>query len=122
MPLPKASRRPECPLPNPWSRLPSHRRLVKWSKAWGAGSKAWEAGSMTWGAGSMTWGAPHGEVEESCGVDAALSVPTAQVRLFGKPMVAGHRRVAIAVARGADVDQARERARTAATPLKISLD
>ena len=55
-------------------------------------------------------------------VDAALSVPTAQVRLFGKPMVAGYRRVAVTLARGADVDQARERARTAAAALQISLD
>jgi len=55
-------------------------------------------------------------------VDAALSVPTAQVRLFGKPMVAGYRRVAVTLARGADVDQARERARTAAAALHISLD
>jgi len=56
------------------------------------------------------------------GVEAALSVPTAQVRLFGKPMVAGHRRVAVALARGATVDEARERARTAAAALTITLD
>jgi phosphoribosylglycinamide formyltransferase 2 len=63
----------------------------------------------------------HG-VPRFSGVDAALSVPTAQVRLFGKPMVAGHRRVAVTLARGADVEQARERARTAAAALRISLD
>ena len=56
------------------------------------------------------------------GVDAALSVPTAQVRLFGKPMVAGHRRVAVALARGADVDEARARAGAAAAALVVSLD
>ena len=56
------------------------------------------------------------------GVDAALSVPTAQVRLFGKPLVAGHRRVAVALARGADVDEARARARAAAAALVVSLD
>jgi phosphoribosylglycinamide formyltransferase 2 len=63
----------------------------------------------------------HG-VPRFSGVDAALSVPTAHIRLFGKPMVAGHRRVAVALARGTDVDEARERARTAAAALKISLD
>lgn len=63
----------------------------------------------------------HG-VPRFAGVDAALSVPTAQVRLFGKPMAAGHRRVAVTLARGADVEQARERARTAAAALTISLD
>ena len=56
------------------------------------------------------------------GVDAALAVPTAQVRLFGKPSVSGHRRVAVTLARGADVRQARERARAAAAALRITLD
>lgn len=56
------------------------------------------------------------------GVAAALSVPTAQVRLFGKPRVVGRRRVAVALARGADVTQARERAREVAGSLKITLN
>jgi phosphoribosylglycinamide formyltransferase 2 len=55
------------------------------------------------------------------GVDVALAVPTAQVRLFGKPSVAGHRRVAVALARGADVDQARSRARAASGALGVEL-
>ena len=55
------------------------------------------------------------------GVDAALAVPTAQVRLFGKPRVAGRRRVAVTLARGADVEQARERARAAAGALRVEL-
>ncbi|GEN80371.1 formate-dependent phosphoribosylglycinamide formyltransferase [Actinotalea fermentans] len=55
------------------------------------------------------------------GVDAALAVPTSQVRLFGKPRVAGRRRVAVTVARGADVVQARERARAAAAALRVEL-
>lgn len=55
------------------------------------------------------------------GVDAALGVPSAQVRLFGKPSVAGRRRVAVTVARGADVEQARERARAAAVALTVDL-
>ncbi|WP_424466825.1 formate-dependent phosphoribosylglycinamide formyltransferase [Pseudoclavibacter helvolus] len=56
------------------------------------------------------------------GVDAALAVPTAQLRLFGKPNVAGKRRVAVALARGADVDEARQRAREAAAALRITLN
>ncbi len=56
------------------------------------------------------------------GVDAALAVPTSQIRLFGKPEVAGHRRVAVTLARGKDVDEARARARTAAAALTITLD
>jgi phosphoribosylglycinamide formyltransferase 2 len=56
------------------------------------------------------------------GVDAALAVPTADVRLFGKPRVDGSRRVAVTLARGADVDQARSRAREAAAALRVHLD
>ncbi|KDP92938.1 phosphoribosylglycinamide formyltransferase [Brevundimonas sp. EAKA] len=45
------------------------------------------------------------------GVAEALSVPTADLRLFGKPEAFERRRMGVAVARGADTDQARERAR-----------
>jgi phosphoribosylglycinamide formyltransferase 2 len=55
------------------------------------------------------------------GVDGALAGPTAQVRLFAKPRVDGKRRVAVTLARGADVDQARARAREAATTLTVTL-
>lgn len=55
------------------------------------------------------------------GVDQALSVPTSQVRLFGKPRVEGHRRVAVTLARGADVEHARSRARQAADALRVEL-
>jgi phosphoribosylglycinamide formyltransferase 2 len=55
------------------------------------------------------------------GAAQALSVPTAQLRLFGKPEVVGHRRVAVALARGADVTVARERARAVAAALTIEL-
>lgn len=56
------------------------------------------------------------------GVDAALAVPTAQVRLFGKPVVHGRRRVAVTLARGSDVDEARSRARASAAALHVDLD
>jgi phosphoribosylglycinamide formyltransferase 2 len=55
------------------------------------------------------------------GVDAALAVPGTQVRLFGKPSVAGRRRVAVTLARGGDVEQARSRARAAAGALRVEL-
>jgi phosphoribosylglycinamide formyltransferase 2 len=48
------------------------------------------------------------------GVDAALAVPTAELRLFGKPVSFERRRMGVALARGRDVDEARERARLAA--------
>lgn len=55
------------------------------------------------------------------GVDAALDVPTSQVRLFGKPSVTGRRRVGVTLARGFDVPEARERARASAAALTIEL-
>ncbi|GHA69331.1 formate-dependent phosphoribosylglycinamide formyltransferase [Cognatilysobacter bugurensis] len=54
-------------------------------------------------------------------VDAALAVPTSQLRLFGKPRVEGKRRVGVTLATGADVDEARARAREAAEKLHIAL-
>lgn len=56
------------------------------------------------------------------GVDAALAAaPTAQLRLFGKPRVDGARRVAVALARGADVAEARARAHAVADALHVEL-
>ena len=48
------------------------------------------------------------------GVDEALRVPTAELRLFGKPEAFQKRRMGVALARGRDVEEARERARLAA--------
>ncbi len=55
------------------------------------------------------------------GVDAALAHPATQLRLFGKPRVAGHRRVAVTLARGDDVAHARAIARNAAAALTVEL-
>jgi len=54
-------------------------------------------------------------------VDAALAQPDTQLRLFGKPRVAGHRRVAVTLARANDIDAARAIARDAAAALTIGL-
>lgn len=62
----------------------------------------------------------HG-VPEFTGVADALAVPTAQVRLFGKPEVRGRRRVAVTLARGADEAEARARAVAAAEALHVEL-
>ncbi len=53
------------------------------------------------------------------GVAEALSVPTADLRLFGKPEAFERRRMGVATARGADVEEARERAREAAGRVKV---
>lgn len=55
------------------------------------------------------------------GVDAALVQPDTQLRLFGKPRVEGHRRVAVTLALAGDIEQARQRARDAASALTIEL-
>ncbi len=55
------------------------------------------------------------------GVDAALAQPGTQLRLFGKPVVAGHRRVAVTLARADDVETARELARQSAAALTVHL-
>ena len=55
------------------------------------------------------------------GVDAALQHPDTQLRLFGKPRVAGHRRVGVTLARGGDIDTARRMARDAAAAITIDL-
>ncbi len=56
------------------------------------------------------------------GVDRALAIPETQVRLFGKPECRGHRRLAVVVSSGDDVEQARTRAREAAQAVRIVLD
>ena len=52
------------------------------------------------------------------GVEQALAVPTAELRLFGKPESFERRRMGVALARGATTDEARARAREAASRVK----
>ena len=52
------------------------------------------------------------------GVAEALAVPTADLRLFGKPESYERRRMGVATARGGTVEQARERAREAASRVR----
>ena len=55
------------------------------------------------------------------GVAAALAQADTQLRLFGKPRVEGHRRVAVTLALADDIERAREHARNAAAALTIEL-
>ena len=54
-------------------------------------------------------------------IDAALRAPDTALRLFGKPVVEGQRRVGVTLARAADVEQARAIAREAAAAIGIEL-
>ena len=57
---------------------------------------------------------------EVTGLAEALSVRDSQIRVFGKPEAWPNRRLAVALATGATVDEARDRARTAASRIVIS--
>ncbi len=55
------------------------------------------------------------------GLADALAVPCAAVRIFGKPTSHPGRRLGVALATGTDLDQARERARTAAAAVVVTV-
>ena len=55
------------------------------------------------------------------GLDTALNEPDTQLRLFGKPEVAGKRRMGVALARGATIDQALEKARRTSNTVVTAL-
>ena len=55
-------------------------------------------------------------------LEDALAAPDTQLRLFGKPEVRGERRMGVALALGASVEEAREKARSAAVAVRIQLD
>lgn len=58
--------------------------------------------------------AGHGRDIRYGGLEAALAEPDTALRLFGKPEVQGHRRMGVALARGASIEAARDKARKAA--------
>ncbi len=55
------------------------------------------------------------------GVAEALARPDTALRIFGKPEVRGHRRMAVTLARGDDIDAARANARAAAACLRVDV-
>lgn len=55
------------------------------------------------------------------GLEDALAEPDTELRLFGKPDVHGKRRLGVALARGADLEEARARARRAAAAVQVRL-
>ena len=64
----------------------------------------------------------YGGMEETgiafTGIESALAVPRSDLRLFGKPESFKKRRMGVAVANGADVTEARQRAKLAASRVK----
>ena len=53
------------------------------------------------------------------GLEEALAQPGTQLRLFGKPELQGRRRMGVALAVGSSIEDAREKARTAASSIKV---
>lgn len=55
------------------------------------------------------------------GLEQALTTPRTDLRLFGKPAVAGKRRMGVALAQGADDQEARQTAIKVASAVKVTL-
>tara|TARA_Y100001934_G_scaffold253316_1_gene318233 strand:- start:35115 stop:36398 length:1284 start_codon:yes stop_codon:yes gene_type:complete len=56
------------------------------------------------------------------GLEKALAVPGTDLRLFGKPEIQGKRRMGVALATGADIDEALEKAQLASASIEVIMD
>jgi len=70
------------------------------------------------GASAVIYGGLEAKGIQFSGVDEALRVHGTEIRLFGKPESFKKRRMGVALASGKDTDQARERAKLAASLVK----
>jgi phosphoribosylglycinamide formyltransferase 2 len=70
------------------------------------------------GASAVIYGQHEAKGIAFRGVDEALRVPNSDVRLFGKPESFARRRMGVALATGKDTDEARGRAKLAASKVK----
>jgi phosphoribosylglycinamide formyltransferase 2 len=58
---------------------------------------------------------------EFANLENVLSEPDTQMRIFGKPEVKGHRRMAVLLARGKDISEAREKTGRSYAKLQINV-
>ena len=63
----------------------------------------------------------HSQQVKYGNLDAALTAPDTQIRLFGKPEVQGERRMGVVLARGASLEEARKKAKAGAMAVSIAL-
>ncbi len=70
------------------------------------------------GASAVIYGQLEAQGISFTGVDEALRVPQSDIRLFGKPESFARRRMGVALANGKDTDEARYRAKLAASKVK----
>lgn len=72
------------------------------------------------GASAVIYGGMDAEGVSFEGVETALAVPGSQLRLFGKPISYEKRRMGVAIAWGSSVEEGRERAKKAASAVKVA--
>lgn len=70
------------------------------------------------GASAVIYGGMEAAGIAFAGIEEALTVPDSDLRLFGKPEAFTKRRMGVAVANGADTDEARARAKLAASRVR----
>ena len=73
------------------------------------------------GASAVIYGGIESKNLKYTGLEAALDVPCSDIRLFGKPQSFVKRRMGVALATGKDTDEARNRAKLAASMVKPSV-
>ncbi|MGZ4956753.1 MAG: formate-dependent phosphoribosylglycinamide formyltransferase [Methylobacter sp.] len=81
-----------------------------------------DTGMQNTGASAVILGGVDAEGVTYQGLDKALSVPTSEIRLFGKPESFTHRRMGVALATAETVGEARNRAVKAASMIVIKPD
>lgn len=74
------------------------------------------------GASAVIYGGIASKSLKYAGLEAALAVPSSDIRLFGKPESFVKRRMGVALATGQNTDEARDRAKLAASLVKPSVD
>ena len=77
-----------------------------------------DVATITAGASAVIYGGVDSKNLVFEGIEQALAVPEADIRLFGKPESFVRRRMGVALATGKDVEEARSRARLAASLVK----
>lgn len=70
-------------------------------------------------ASAVVLGDGHSRSMRYSGLERALSQPQTELRLFGKPEIAGERRLGVVLARGMDIDTARRKALEGAQSIVI---
>ncbi|MCY7273422.1 MAG: formate-dependent phosphoribosylglycinamide formyltransferase, partial [Phormidesmis sp. CAN_BIN44] len=71
------------------------------------------------GASAVILGTEPTDCPKFAGVNEALTVPTSKLRLFGKPKSYANRRMGVALAIGETVEEARDRAKKAASKVQV---